>query len=681
MWALPRLAWAEFWKGFRWNVGTPAARDFLWLFLFFALSSFLVFLGWSARQGIWERFEQVLLGALPNSGPPIRVSYHIDRPEKITAQLVDSFKRDFPKLSIVPMRDFDGQSGTIVFPGLAIEDEPIDQSAALTPRPTTPVRDVAKEADTNLSWGKSRDGSDVAFRAYALPLDAPIWRWVTDRYRTRSAALDEPGPMVVAASRTLFSQHFRYDRYRSAVVNNQRIPCVLRSGLPDRLTSADDLTELKSLVLEVKEGFNRTAFHSFQVIWVDSFPMSEQVALILPLPTVEILMAAEERQTLDLHLESHGKSSRRVQKIWLPDIDNDPSGVTEFRRMAACLGAIPAADSSAKLACGVVFGSDTRQANSGDVMPPPDARIIPRLEESSFELAITASKTWPLRENDILHCARRAGLGEALGPAALRGGPLKLEWTEPPTPIVEWRDLSRVSVPCEVLIAEDKISGKLNENCKTSQNPNLGTAWLPGYRDAMIYVPASGPALDDVVQRLLAWTPGERPRPVFRLDPAYESALVRFGVLSTLIDLISTPLAIGLALLYLALASVILVTAFQHRRAQYGLLAMNGVLPAQILYVVCIQITLGYVIGSAVGYLGFAIAIWGVNDWLVGSEIIAKAAAIIGLDIPRFLSPLSALEILSIAGLMTFASLAIGSIILRLQGITGAKAPIELIKS
>src|SRR5580704_483397 len=234
-----RLAWAEFWKAFKWRVGVPSARDFFWLTLFFALSSFLMFFGWSARQGVWQRFEQVLLGALPDSGPPIRVGFDIERPERITAQLIDAFAKDFPGLSLVPMRDFDGKIGTVVLPGTTSETGPIDQPSASIAPLRNVSRDSASNNDADLSWGRSEHGDEVPFRAFAVPLDAPIWRWIIAR-GGRDVAVSGNMPLLVAASRSLFSQHFRYERYRTSIINSPSAPCVLRSMLPEHLKDNAD---------------------------------------------------------------------------------------------------------------------------------------------------------------------------------------------------------------------------------------------------------------------------------------------------------------------------------------------------------------------------------------------------------------------------------------------------------
>jgi hypothetical protein len=230
--------------------------------------------------------------------------------------------------------------------------------------------------------------------------------------------------------------------------------------------------------------------------------------------------------------------------------------------------------------------------------------------------------------------------------------------------------------------------------CLQGKEDERGIGRLPGYNDAMIYAgatnkavaraqgnnPASSGNLDDIVKSLLAWKIDDR-HFAFRLDAAYESALVRFGVLSTIVDKMAVPLGGGMLVLYLVLSGVILATTFLHRRSQYGLLFMNGVRPWGIEILVLIQIALGCTIGCVIGYAGFMIVASQMNAWLKSSDIIHKAAFIIGLDVPTFLDNLTLLSVASIWISMMFAGFAIGAIILRVQGISIAKAPIDLIKS
>src|SRR4051812_10576167 len=96
MFACTKLAIDEFKVGFsRRATGAPGARDFVSLTAFFGLMTFLIFLAWSARGGLWGRIEQVLLGAMTEGQAPIRLSYHIDNVNKININVLGEFAEKF----------------------------------------------------------------------------------------------------------------------------------------------------------------------------------------------------------------------------------------------------------------------------------------------------------------------------------------------------------------------------------------------------------------------------------------------------------------------------------------------------------------------------------------------------------------------------------------------------------
>jgi ABC-type antimicrobial peptide transport system permease subunit len=161
----------------------------------------------------------------------------------------------------------------------------------------------------------------------------------------------------------------------------------------------------------------------------------------------------------------------------------------------------------------------------------------------------------------------------------------------------------------------------------------------------------------------------------------YESALVRFGVLSLIIDKISMPLAAGSLALYLFLAAVILATATAHRRRQYGLLLMSGITPGDLGYIVAFQIVLSCIVGGIAGYVVYLATASTINMLLADSGIVADARLIIGLDVPAFLPSLSGLAVATLWSGMTLLAVGVGTMILRFQGITNAAAPITLVKS
>ena len=59
----------------------------------------------------------------------------------------------------------------------------------------------------------------------------------------------------------------------------------------------------------------------------------------------------------------------------------------------------------------------------------------------------------------------------------------------------------------------------------------------------------------------------------------------------------------------------------------------------------------------------------------------ANARMIIGLDVPSFLPSIDWLTVLALWICMTLLAVFVGSLVLRLQGITTAQAPIDLVKS
>jgi hypothetical protein len=93
-----------------------------------------------------------------------------------------------------------------------------------------------------------------------------------------------------------------------------------------------------------------------------------------------------------------------------------------------------------------------------------------------------------------------------------------------------------------------------------------------------------------------------------------------------------------------------------------------------------LQIALSCVVGGTVGYATFILAAYVVDNLLAGTAIIADARRIIGLDVPSFLPSIGWLTVAALWSGMTFIAVLVGTLILRLQGITTARAPIELVK-
>jgi hypothetical protein len=485
----------------------------------------------------------------------------------------------------------------------------------------------------------------------------------------------------------------------------------VRSDLPEDLS---DIGQLDSLVLKVREwsdaGGGRESYQSFKVIWVDSFPLPDQVAVIMPLQTAEVAMAAQTWKEFNLYLEGQGAATQRVSTLRLKDIDAlsleaKSAAVRDFSGVAMCLGTVPAEQLDDMMVCGAAWTPEV--ANDSVVKTENDAlkrkvkpgdsldSFVPVLAASSFDMSIRTSPQRPMRKADVQRCTQKTRFADVLHspPPSAGPGDVVADLTEE-SATVRWMGPSRIELPCNVLTASGAPSSLIERgNCTQAAGENArGVGRLEGYKNAMIYAgasdkgsgrPAAGASkqsLDDIVNSLLAWKI-DNVHHAFRLDAAYESALVRFGVLSTIVDKMTVPLGGGLLVLYLVLSGVILATTFLHRRSQYGLLFMNGVMPWGIEAIVSIQIAISCAIGCVIGYAGFWVVATQMNGWLKASDIIRKAAFIIGLDVPTFLDNLPASSIAMIWIAMTLAGFLIGNIILRVQRISTASAPIDLIKS
>jgi hypothetical protein len=72
--------------------------------------------------------------------------------------------------------------------------------------------------------------------------------------------------------------------------------------------------------------------------------------------------------------------------------------------------------------------------------------------------------------------------------------------------------------------------------------------------------------------------------------------------------------------------------------------------------------------------------VWWLNVGLAGSSSIAEARSLIGLDMPSLVEGLSRFDVILIWVLMTSSSCLVADFLLRIQRISVAKAPIDLMK-
>lgn len=293
-----RLALKEFWLPFHYRKpGCPGGRDFVWLTIFMALLLTLMLLLLASREGLLNRFVDVLLGHVPGHGVPIAVTNNMLSKSGVNA--IDSSV-------LAEIRALDAQiPGLAVYPYRSLE-------AGLYPLVSLPGEDM---------WNNIReDGSTFGpnFDGWAVYADDPLWS---------KTASSESLPLEIVINRSLFRTYFDESVYLKAL--QERLPPAL---LPAVSPEADNQQRLPldKIWLEVKIGFRRELL-PFQATWVERIPVIEKIAYLFPLTTYHALKAAHDFPELCYFPEGAGKSVTRITQFSLiVDQEQDRQRVRTF---------------------------------------------------------------------------------------------------------------------------------------------------------------------------------------------------------------------------------------------------------------------------------------------------------------------------------------------------------------
>jgi hypothetical protein len=281
-----RLALQEFWLPFHYRKpGCPGGRDFVWLTTFLALLLTLILLLLASREGLLNRFVDVLLGRIPGYGVPISVTNNLLSKGGVNAIDTDvlteiqALEHDIPGLQVYPYRTLEADF-----------------------RPLFRLPDPA-------IWNNTRDdGSTFGpdFDGWAVYPNDPLWT-------ANIPAAAQQLPLTIILNRPLFQTYFDYDRYRQTLQDH--LPAAVFADLPARLNPYSEKS-LDTLWLLVTIGF-RKELVPFEVAWVTRFPVIDKLAFMFPLTTYHALKAAHDFPELRYFPEAHGEGGTRVQQILL----------------------------------------------------------------------------------------------------------------------------------------------------------------------------------------------------------------------------------------------------------------------------------------------------------------------------------------------------------------------------
>ena len=274
------LAVKEFWLPFHYRKsGCPGGRDFVWLTTFMALLLTLMLLLLASREGLLNRFVDVLLGSVPGHGVPIAVTNNMLSKGGLNA--IDT-------TVLIEMRRLeDRMPGVQVHPYRTLE-------ANLYPLIRLPGDNV---------WKNTReDGSAFGpdFNGWAVAADDPLWQEERPSLHL---------PLDIVLSRTLFEAYFDYEAYHQALQGH--VPDIRLQESTERISAN---SALDHLWLQVTIGF-RKEFVPFRIHWVTRLPVIDKIAYIFPLSTYHALKAAHDLPELRYFPEAHGEGGERIKQI------------------------------------------------------------------------------------------------------------------------------------------------------------------------------------------------------------------------------------------------------------------------------------------------------------------------------------------------------------------------------
>ena len=306
------------------------------------------------------------------------------------------------------------------------------------------------------------------------PLNSPLWSWVLSKPQARDLQnLDHAQPvLLVAASRFLFQEHFRYDVYRNAIMANRMVPCDLKALLPERLERLD---QLGYLVLEVKENITteqgkRTTVPSYQAFRTVGRQLSHARADGDDRAAFDIRDPACCRRTPDGG-DVHRDTRRRGRPA---DFSNSPgrdrsgprghSTVQQTRRLSrsgsANIGGDSETGTSGVDICKAALpDKGVRQIAADNIGSCERLRArlplkYPRLVNNGQDLLICGGEHRLLRGREVAECAQAAGMKRLQGGERQFEGRLDVTTVQTPQAI-EWLGPSRIAVPCGALSATD----------------------------------------------------------------------------------------------------------------------------------------------------------------------------------------------------------------------------------
>ncbi|MCP4701485.1 MAG: ABC transporter permease [Gammaproteobacteria bacterium] len=564
------LASKEFWLPFRHWRHCPGGRDFFWLTALLVLVFIFALLLWGSKEGLTNRFVDVLIGNVPGHGIPVLVKHNpynlrrLDRIGEGTAEQVAQLKEDkIPGLSFHPYAEVAG----LRMPGEGLWHE--------------------KEQDI------------PAFAGLAVYEDDPLWRYAVSDNGTPA--------LYMAASRSLMKKYFRYAIYLKRL--KERLPVPLWEALPSEKSFY--ASEHGKLWLNV--GVSETELLPVRFKWMDRLPIPGDFVYLFPIKTYRALTLTHFYPKLRYFPESVKAAGKDGGVRYREARLNKELDARKVEAFAACMkieNGITAEELRGrrndflikfkKFALpprpGFLIRACAKQSGIASAACKPANPAVGDAFREIEEEAPVSCLRWPqtlLRsKEERTICAKVIEVYRATGS-------IQDEFIS--------RKLPSVELPCSKV--PELLTEKERKECDgNSRFPvNKRVFMLEGleFTRGFIYVP--GRSLLGKTVKELRKLEG-RPLAVGTL---YENSLRRFSALSNILDKLSNPYALTFIVFLAILIWVQLATLIEHRRQVYGIFLAKGMSGRYIHYMLYFQTFLATLLGfGAAGVVFTCMRVW-----------------------------------------------------------------------
>jgi len=517
--------------------GSSIIPDFRWLVWLLTLTLALTFLLAGTRDGMLNRFKDVLLGYIPGDygGVPVWVVANLSEELRlIDNEAIEKIHEKVPGGYFFPYHDI--SLADISLPGQSLE-------VAVN----SGNNDDATEQDNKI-WDK------YEYQAWAVELHDTLWNRAT-----QSATLpDSSVPLVAVLNRKLFETAFSCKVYADRLAASSIALDYQDTGKKKDISC---LEKNNIIWLHVKSpitrGFGNREFLPFQIIWSDKklVPQAD-LAMLLPVGTYHVLKQTARVSSLEYFAEGHGKSTSRIQILKAQFAERNPE---LLNKVAECL---------------------RPYAKAGLTVDYP---------------RLTLEK--PMMEMLVKQCASSAGLETS---NSMQAQELYLRISTAETSyLASYKDnVITLSCPenqpncnlCKLQGAPWATDNK-TENCRGL--PVSFDVNLLGYREGFIYTHR------DKLQETLDTVSTIKHKDgtqVLDFHPSYKNSLDRFSFMQDVLNILTVMFAVFFLLFIGRLLYIQISIVIQNRQHNYGIFLCKGLSWLELFYLVSSQIIATFVL-------------------------------------------------------------------------------------